>query len=393
MAQVEFENVCKRFPGKKEPVIKDFQLTIKDGEFLVLVGPSGCGKSTILRMLAGLEEISSGTLRINKEEVNHKSPQQRDIAMVFQNYALYPHLTVQQNIEVPLRIRKKPIGEIQDRVFDVANILDLQDLLKRKPKDLSGGQQQRVAMARALVRDPQVLLMDEPLSNLDAKTRVSVRTKVAEIQRKKSLTTVYVTHDQVEAMTLGDRVVVLRGGEAQQIDTPKRLYTHPENVFVANFIGSPSMNIFYTTLNQTDENLLHICLDQQPLSLDAKAIAKYENLSAFTGQEMLAGLRPEAFSLNSEDSNHHLEITVTMVEDLGYEKIVYFQPPEGKKYLLKATEEEKKAKHQEDSEQNPYFAARLLSNFPIHSQDKLTLAVDMSQVYLFNLQEESIPYQ
>ena len=238
MAEIVLDHVSKRYPDGATPV-KDLSLTIGDGEFVILVGPSGCGKSTTLNMIAGLEEISSGELRIGGQRVNDKAPTDRDIAMVFQSYALYPHMTVRQNIAFPLTLAKLSKAEIETKVDETARILDLTDLLDRKPSQLSGGQRQRVAMGRAIVRKPKAFLMDEPLSNLDAKLRVQMRAEIARLQNRLGTTTVYVTHDQTEAMTLGDRVVVLRAGEAQQIGTPDELYNHPVNLFVAGFIGSP----------------------------------------------------------------------------------------------------------------------------------------------------------
>jgi multiple sugar transport system ATP-binding protein len=408
MAQVKFNHVGKTYPHQQEPVIHNFNLTIEDGEFLVLVGPSGCGKSTILRMLAGLEDISAGDLQVEGKSLQHKPPQERDIAMVFQNYALYPHLTVRENIEVPLQIRRQNRQEIQQKVAQIADILELKDLLNRKPRDLSGGQQQRVAMARALVRNPQVLLMDEPLSNLDAKTRVEIRTKISELQRDRQLTTVYVTHDQVEAMTLGDRVVVLREGKCQQVASPKTLYTHPKNIFVADFIGSPSMNIFNTILTKNERGGLNISLSNQPLEVPPETISKYKNLTSYLDKSILAGLRPEAFYLNPEPGNHSLEIAVTMVEDLGYEKLVYFPANEGEKYFLKPARQHQQQSsekgwgllteyggdfNQDESTANPYFAARLSSSELIKPKGKLTLGVDTTQIYFFELNENALAYQ
>ena len=247
MAEIVLDRVTKSYPDGATAV-KDLSVTIADGEFIILVGPSGCGKSTTLNMIAGLEEISSGELRIGGERVNEKAPKDRDIAMVFQSYALYPHMTVRQNIAFPLTLAKVKKAEIASKVEETAKILDLTELLDRKPAQLSGGQRQRVAMGRAIVRDPKAFLMDEPLSNLDAKLRVQMRSEIARLQSRLGTTTVYVTHDQTEAMTLGDRVVVLRAGEAQQIGTPEELYARPANLFVAGFIGSPAMNFFPATM-------------------------------------------------------------------------------------------------------------------------------------------------
>src|SRR5690242_6138646 len=243
MASVTYDHAERLYPGAERPAVDDFNLEIEDGEFLVLVGPSGCGKSTSLRMLAGLEEVTSGSIRIGDRDVTHLPPKDRDIAMVFQNYALYPHMSVADNMGFALKIAGVNKSEIRQRVEEAAKILDLSPYLERKPKALSGGQRQRVAMGRAIVRQPQVFLMDEPLSNLDAKLRVQTRTQIASLQRRLGITTVYVTHDQVEAMTMGDRVAVLKDGLLQQCDSPRRMYDHPNNVFVAGFIGSPAMNL------------------------------------------------------------------------------------------------------------------------------------------------------
>ena len=243
MANVVFDNATRLFPGSVKPAVDKLNLEIGDGEFLVLVGPSGCGKSTSLRMLAGLEDVNSGRIRIGDRDVTDLPPKDRDIAMVFQNYALYPHMTVGENMGFALKIAGEPKTDIARRVAEAAKLLDLEEYLDRKPKALSGGQRQRVAMGRAIVREPQVFLMDEPLSNLDAKLRVQTRTQIAALQRRLGTTTVYVTHDQVEAMTMGDRVAVLKDGLLQQVGTPRELYDHPDNVFVAGFIGSPAMNL------------------------------------------------------------------------------------------------------------------------------------------------------
>ncbi len=250
MASITFDQATRRYPGASHPAVDALSLDIADGEFLVLVGPSGCGKSTSLRMLAGLEEVDSGAIRIGDRDVTHIPPKDRDIAMVFQNYALYPHMSVADNMGFALKIAGMDKREIRRRVEEAATILDLTDYLARKPKALSGGQRQRVAMGRAIVRQPQCFLMDEPLSNLDAKLRVQTRTQIASLQRRLGTTTVYVTHDQVEAMTMGDRVALLKDGLLQQVDTPRNLYDRPANTFVAGFIGSPAMNIFDVALTE-----------------------------------------------------------------------------------------------------------------------------------------------
>jgi multiple sugar transport system ATP-binding protein len=317
MAEIVLDHVTKRYPDGATPV-KDLSLTIADGEFVILVGPSGCGKSTTLNMIAGLEDISSGELRIGGARVNEKAPRDRDIAMVFQSYALYPHMTVRQNIAFPLTLAKMSKSEIEAKVAETAKVLDLTSLLDRKPSQLSGGQRQRVAMGRAIVRNPKAFLMDEPLSNLDAKLRVQMRAEIARLQNRLGTTTVYVTHDQTEAMTLGDRVVVLRAGEAQQIGTPDELYNAPANLFVAGFIGSPAMNFFPAT---STGNGLRVPFGQ--IGVDSGAAA------ALPGQ-VIVGVRPEHFEDAALLEPHERARALTfgvradLVESLGADKYVYF---------------------------------------------------------------------
>jgi multiple sugar transport system ATP-binding protein len=293
MAQVTLKGLTKVYPSGQVGV-SDLDLDIVDGEFLVLVGPSGCGKSTALRMIAGLEEISGGELRIGDKVVNNLPPKERDIAMVFQNYALYPHMTVRKNIEFALKLAGKTKDEIAKRVAEVAKVLQLDEWLDRKPGQLSGGQRQRVAMGRAIVRDPAVFLMDEPLSNLDAKLRVQMRAEIARLQRELKTTTIYVTHDQVEAMTMGDRVAVLRSGKLQQVDTPQNLYDHPVNVFVAAFIGSPSMNLFEGNLHMRGSDLL-VRIGDQDLLVPQTVRDQRQSLPDFVDKNVIVGLRPEIF--------------------------------------------------------------------------------------------------
>src|SRR5208282_453238 len=289
MATVSMEKINKVYENGFHAV-KDMSLDIADGEFMVLVGPSGCGKTTALRMVAGLEDITSGILRIGGKEANDESPKERDIAMVFQNYALYPHMTVAENIGFALKLRHLPKDQLKAKVNDAADILGLTDWLDRKPGQLSGGQRQRVAMGRAIVRDPSVFLMDEPLSNLDAKLRVQMRAEVARIQRRIGVSTIYVTHDQVEAMTMGDRVTVLREGVLQQVDTPQVLYDNPDNIFVAAFIGSPSMNLYDATLGADARSLK---LGSQELPLSEAVRTKRPGLAAYAGKDVVVGMRPE----------------------------------------------------------------------------------------------------
>ena len=318
MAEIVLDDITKRYPDGFEAV-KHLNLTIEDGEFMILVGPSGCGKSTALRMIAGLEDISEGELRIGGEVVNDRSPRDRDIAMVFQNYALYPHMTNRENMGFALKLAKVPRDEINRRVEDAAAILELTDHLDRKPANLSGGQRQRVAMGRAIVRDPKAFLMDEPLSNLDAKLRVSMRTQVSQIQQRLGTTTVYVTHDQTEAMTLGDRVAVMRGGILQQVDTPKQLYENPANIFVAGFIGSPAMNFMPATIEGDSVRL--------PM-LTARLSDSVRELCGDRG--LIAGARPEHFEAaelvpaEKRDQGEKFRTKIEVLESMGSEYYAYF---------------------------------------------------------------------
>jgi multiple sugar transport system ATP-binding protein len=329
MSSVTFDGVSKVFDNGFRAV-DELDLEIRDGEFMVLVGPSGCGKTTALRMLAGLEEISEGELVIDDRVVNDVAPQKRDIAMVFQNYALYPHLSVYDNMAYGLKIQKLSKAEIDERVRNIAGVIGLQDLLQRKPKALSGGQRQRVAMGRAIVREPKVFLMDEPLSNLDAKLRVQMRSEVARIQHQLAATTVYVTHDQVEAMTMGDRVALLRHGVLQQVDTPMRLYNAPANLFVASFIGSPAMNLIEAQIDRRDEHLVATIGDQR-LQLDPQALAEPEALERYVGKKVAVGIRPEhledAAVQTGAPAERRLETTVKNVEALGAELIAHLELP------------------------------------------------------------------
>jgi multiple sugar transport system ATP-binding protein len=312
MASVTYEKASCVYPGADKPAVDELELTIEDGEFMVLVGPSGCGKSTSLRMLAGLEEVTSGSVLIGDVDVSRTPPKDRDIAMVFQNYALYPHMTVAENMGFALKMAGVNKAERAEKVGDAAKLLGLEEFLDRKPKALSGGQRQRVAMGRAIVREPQVFLMDEPLSNLDAKLRVSTRAQIASLQRRLGITTVYVTHDQVEAMTMGDRVAVLNDGLLQQVDTPLNLYDKPANAFVAGFIGSPAMNLFTGKVNGDGVKVGSLVV---PISPAAR--------SALDGDtEVTVGIRPEAFK-TVESGQAGLDATVDVVEELGADAYVY----------------------------------------------------------------------
>jgi multiple sugar transport system ATP-binding protein len=315
MATVTFDKATRIYPGSTKPAVDGLDIAIEDGEFLVLVGPSGCGKSTSLRMLAGLEDVNGGAIRIGDRDVTHLPPKDRDIAMVFQNYALYPHMTVADNMGFALKIAGVPKAEIRKKVEEAAKILDLSEYLDRKPKALSGGQRQRVAMGRAIVREPQVFLMDEPLSNLDAKLRVQTRTQIASLQAKLGITTVYVTHDQVEAMTMGHRVAVMLDGVLQQVDTPRALYDTPANVFVAGFIGSPAMNIKTVPLTEQGGSFADMNI---PLTREQVEAARAEGGNG----KVTVGFRPEDCDLVTPTEGG-MPVVVELVEDLGSDANVY----------------------------------------------------------------------
>ncbi len=319
MAEIDFENITKRY-GEGPPAVDQLSLHINDGEFMVLVGPSGCGKTTALRMLAGLEEISSGTLKIGGTVVNNTLPKDRDVAMVFQNYALYPHMTVANNIGFALKVRGDSKVEIKRKVAEAAAILRLEDYLERKPKALSGGQRQRVAMGRAIVRSPQAFLMDEPLSNLDAKLRVEMRLEIARIQRLLNVATVYVTHDQVEAMTMGDRVAVMRDGRLQQVDTPQNLYDRPANEFVAGFMGSPPMNLLTCEIRPGSDRI-EVLVGEQSLEFPLGYVDSHD-LPA-NGAPVVLGVRPEDVIITDASASNTLKTRVERCEALGSEILVH----------------------------------------------------------------------
>ena len=317
MASVTYDNATRIYPGATTPSVDKLNLEIADGEFLVLVGPSGSGKSTALRMLAGLEDTNEGHIRIGDRDVTHVSPKDRDIAMVFQNYALYPHMTVRENMGFALKIAGMDKAEIDKRVEEAAKTLDLTQYLDRKPKALSGGQRQRVAMGRAIVRKPQVFLMDEPLSNLDAKLRVQTRTQIANLQRRMGVTTLYVTHDQTEALTMGDRIAVLNFGVLQQVGTPRELYDHPNNVFVAGFIGSPAMNLstFDVDLNEKVAKL-----GRASIQLSDEHIS---NLTVEDDGQVILGFRPESLEVVDANAQHSIPVEIDFVEELGSDSYLY----------------------------------------------------------------------
>jgi multiple sugar transport system ATP-binding protein len=377
MAEIVLNRVTKSYPDGTAAV-KDLSLTIADGEFIILVGPSGCGKSTTLNMIAGLEEITSGELSIGGERVNDKAPKDRDIAMVFQSYALYPHLTVRKNIAFPLTLAKMKKAEIAQKVDETAKILGLTELLDRKPANLSGGQRQRVAMGRAIVRNPKAFLLDEPLSNLDAKLRVQMRGEIARLQRRLGTTTVYVTHDQTEAMTLGDRVVVLLAGVAQQVGTPQELYDRPVNLFVAGFIGSPAMNFFPASLTDVGVSLPfgEITLTQQVHDVLAQHPAP---------ANVIVGVRPEqledAALIDAYQRLRALnfEVTVDMVESLGAEKLVYFTVEGASAHAEQLAELAAESEAGENE-----FVARLPAESNAKAGERIGLAFDTSKIAIFD---------
>ena len=387
MACVEYKNVSKRFAGGVTAV-EDFSLQLDDGDFVVLVGPSGCGKSTALRLMAGLEKPSAGDILIDGQRVNHLDPQQRDIAMVFQNYALYPHKSVRKNMDFPLRMMQVSKEERSQRIAETARLLDLTPWLDRKPKHLSGGQRQRVAMGRALVRDPKVFLMDEPLSNLDAKLRVEIRAEIADLQKRIGITTLYVTHDQVEAMTLGERVAVLRDGRIQQVAAAQTLYDHPVNVFVATFIGSPKMNVFPSRLACQEADHWSVQFGPSPLTLAPERMERKEKLKEQVGQDLLVGLRPEAF-VPAEDAppDRRIPVRIHAVETLGHEQVLYFDAPVDP---VTHGAREQGGMEAGEAPRRPMMAARLPARINVASGDEIELGVDTTQAHFFYPNEDAI---
>jgi multiple sugar transport system ATP-binding protein len=368
MAEVRFEDVTRIYPGSDTPAVSGLNLDIKDGEFLVLVGPSGCGKSTTLRMLAGLEEVNKGSIYIGDKDVTTMQPKDRDIAMVFQNYALYPHMTVADNMGFALKIAGIDKKTIRAKVEQAAKTLDLTEFLDRKPKALSGGQRQRVAMGRAIVREPKVFLMDEPLSNLDAKLRVQTRTQIAALQHQLGVTTLYVTHDQTEALTMGDRIAVISLGVLQQVGAPTELYDHPGNVFVAGFIGSPSMNI--NTYPVVDGRAK---IGDDTISLPSEAVSK---LTAEDGGQITLGFRPENASLAPESDPDAFKLLVQNTEDLGSDGYVYGT------ILTDGVDAAGTA--QLMSEQNQLTTVRVLPRDLPHVGDTVKIHVDQTKMHLFS---------
>ena len=384
MGAIDIKSAGKIYPNGTR-ALEDVSITINDGEFVVLVGPSGCGKTTLLRMVAGLEDITEGEIAIGDKTVNEVAPKDRDIAMVFQNYALYPHMSVFDNMAFSLKLRKLPKNEIEKKVKDAAKTLEIGELLDRKPKALSGGQRQRVAMGRAIVRNPQAFLMDEPLSNLDAKLRVQMRAELGQLHTQLQTTTLYVTHDQVEAMTMGDRVAVIRKGELQQIDTPREIYSNPRNIFVAGFIGSPSMNFVYTKINSTKDSIELNFGDNQITYRDEKK----EKLKSFENKEIVLGIRPEAFEdghfANQSDYSESIKVKVSLLEQLGSDSYVHFY--KDIKPVQTEAIEEILADEGEDITvlgDKTKFIARINPNSTVTEGEEIELKINPSKLHFFD---------
>ncbi len=378
MAEIVFDQISKRY-GDGYAAIRSLNMTIRDGEFLVLVGPSGCGKSTALRMIAGLEEITDGRLTINGAVVNDLAPRDRDIAMVFQSYALYPHLTVAENIGFGLRVRGLDKADIARKVQETAKLLELDDYLARKPAQLSGGQRQRVAMGRALARSPQAFLMDEPLSNLDARLRGQMRAEIARMQKMSGITTVYVTHDQVEAMTMGDRVAVMKSGVLQQLGTPRSLYDQPANLFVASFMGSPAMNLLATDLFAT-ENGPEARFGQASILFSGEVLAERPRIAAAAGRAVVLGIRPEAFQPVDAGG---LTGTVAFVEDLGANLLVHVDVEAADRLKSLAAEED------DVTLSAPRLRVIIDATRRVKIGERLSLAADPARIHVFDAATEA----
>ena len=383
MGAINITDVGKVYPNGTR-ALENVNIEIHDGEFVVLVGPSGCGKTTLLRMVAGLEDITEGEISIADKVVNEVAPKDRDIAMVFQNYALYPHMSVYDNMAFSLKLRKLPKDEIDTKVKEAAKTLEIDELLDRKPKALSGGQRQRVAMGRAIVRSPQAFLMDEPLSNLDAKLRVQMRAELGELHAQLETTTLYVTHDQVEAMTMGDRVAVIRKGILQQIDTPREIYLYPKNIFVAGFIGSPAMNFVYATIDFSEKETKLTFGDSSIVSSDAP-----KSLSDFNGKEIVLGIRPEAFEdsvyANDKEFTEQININVSLLEQLGSDTYIHFYkdiPPVQTKAIEEILADEGEDLSALGTETK--FIARINPNATIEEGQNINLAIDPSKLHYFD---------
>jgi multiple sugar transport system ATP-binding protein len=377
MATVSMEKLNKVYPNGFYAV-KDLSLEVGEGEFMVLVGPSGSGKSTALRMVAGLEDITTGTLKIADRVVNDVSPKDRDIAMVFQNYALYPHMTVAQNIGFALKLRKMPKDQLDAKVKETGEILGLTEWMDRKPGQLSGGQRQRVAMGRAIVREPSVFLMDEPLSNLDAKLRVQMRAEVSRIQRHIGVATVYVTHDQIEAMTMGDRVAVLRDGTLQQVDDPQVLYDRPVNIFVGAFIGSPAMNLYDAKVGEGGRS---VKMGSQEIALTDAKVLQHPALPGYAGKDVVVGMRPEHLAAaNGDRPGPRLTGEVSLVEALGSELVVHFTIDANRVLAEGAVDRDEAA-----AVQRGEGVARVEAKTPVKAGDRMTFGVDIDDMQFFDV--------
>jgi multiple sugar transport system ATP-binding protein len=394
VAELSFDSVGKVYSGSTR-ALSDFSLDVGDGELMVFVGPSGCGKTTALRMVAGLEEITEGEIRIGDRVVNDIEPRERDVAMVFQNYALYPHMSVYENIAFGLRMRHVAKKEIDRRVRQIAQVVGLADLLKRKPRELSGGQRQRVAMGRAIVRDPAVFLMDEPLSNLDARLRVQMRAEIARIQDELGTTTIYVTHDQVEAMTMGDRVCVLRKGELQQTDAPQQLYDAPTNLFVASFIGSPEMNLLEATLVHRDDEFV-VQIGEQELPVPKVLVAARPALAGYVGKAIAVGIRPEHVddaALSGADGRPRLVGRAVLMEALGSERLVHMEiaaPPVVTEEVIEVARDTDATFAEElESEarsKKMQFVGRFDAASRVKAHENVEIAVTAEKVHFFDLE-------
>ena len=390
MAEIELDRLTKVYPDGTRAV-RELDLTIGDGEFVVLVGPSGCGKTTALRMVAGLEPITSGTVRIGSRVVNNLPPKNRDVAMVFQNYALYPHMSAYKNMAFGLKLRKLERSEIDRRVKDAARVLGLGEVLGKRPRTLSGGQRQRVAMGRAIVREPQAFLMDEPLSNLDAKLRVEMRAEIARIQRDLEVTTIYVTHDQTEALTLGDRVAVMRDGVLQQFDIPQRLYDEPVNLFVAEFIGSPAMNLVGVDLVATNGKL-EARFGEHRLGVDDALVTARPGLRQFAGKRVILGVRPEdledAAGSDGAPEDQRIASVVDIREDMGSEVFVHFgvrgPPVRGADVQAAVGADAVEATAEQTSKQGSLFVARLGRGTRARERDRIELLVTPDRLHFFD---------
>ena len=393
MAEITFDNVSKIYDDGFRAV-SDLNLDVQDAEFVVLVGPSGCGKTTALRMIAGLEEVTDGEIRIGERVVNNLPPRDRDVAMVFQNYALYPHMTVAENIGFALKLHKVPKADAKKRIAETASIIGLTDHLDRKPRQLSGGQRQRVAMGRAIVREPQVFLMDEPLSNLDAKLRVQMRAEISRIQRQLRVTTVYVTHDQVEAMTMGDRVAVMRRGLLQQFEPPQRLYETPANLFVASFIGSPAMNVLEAKIEREGDGLV-ARIGSATLTLPPQLLSDRPSLVNHVGKSIAIGIRPEALDERRNGDGGTLRGIVSAVEALGPEQLAYVdveaQPVLAEDVLEGLVDREQaedlvEIKTSAGGAARATLVARLAASASLRPEDVVELAVDVRKLHFFDLE-------